>query len=611
MSGPSHELRCAGRWVCVLDRRDGSAELEVLPEAGRPAPATAHAGGIVVVFDGHLTDREPIASADPAADDANAILDAYRRLGEGILGRLSGAFALVIWDAFEQRLLCARDPVGIHPLLYAETGTSLAVAAFVEPLLRLPDTSPRVDPVAATLKILGLPLGPEETFFTSARRVPPGHALEASRSGTRLFRYWDPGEPGSEDGLTQEEAAEGFDALLRQAVERCVGGRPAAVFVSGGIDSAAVAAMAAEVCGDRRLPPPLGVSLVIEHPDLDELAKQRAVAGDLRLELLPTSIERAVGPRGLLCAALDVSSSGSAGPADIVQPVYDFLTHEGLSRGRETFLNGQGGDEWLLPQPVYGVDRLRALDLPALYRLWHAWYDYLPFESNASFARHSMWTWGARPVVRAVALRGARSAPRVRGLLAQRFLEKLPAWLAPDPSLRRDIVERGLFAAPRVPFGELYRTSLRAMLDCPDRPGTTEEAFATARRIGARTLMPLLDADLVRFLYRLPPDLLVHGGHAKALARHVVAPRAPTFAASWPRTANGDRYFRALIGRETPRAWREAGGTPLLADLGIVDEPTVTRLVNDGSSPRWLWPATNVDAWLRSCLRVEPVTICS
>lgn len=604
----SDELRSAGRWACVLDRRAAAPAFEVVPEAGRPAPATARAGLVVVVFDGHLTEPEVIAPPGAAAEDATAILDAYRRLGEGILGRLSGTFSLVVWDAEAERLLCARDPIGIHPLLYAESGTSLAVGPFVEPLLRRAETPPPVDPVAATFTILGLPLGPEETVFTSVRRLPPGHALEASRSGTRVFRYWDPGEPGSEEGLTPDDAAEQFHVLLRQAVGRCVADRPAAVFVSGGIDSSAIAAVAAEVSGERRLPPPFGLSLVIEHPALDERAKQRAVAGDLGMELLSASIEQAVGRRGLLRATLDVSRAGSAGPADILQPIFDFLSHEGLSRGRETFLNGQGGDEWLLPLPVYGVDRLRALDLPALYRLWHAWYDYLPFGSNASFARHSLWTWGARPFVRAAALRGARSAPRVRELLAQRFLEKLPAWLAPDPALRRDIVERALFAAPRVPFAELYRTSRRALLDRPDRPGITEEAFATRRRTGARILMPLLDTDLVRFLYRLPPELLLDGGHAKALARHVVAPRVPTFGAGWPRTVTGDRYFRPLIERETPQAWHEAGGTPLLADLGIVDESTVTRLVHDGSSPRWLWPTTNVDAWLRSCVGVEPVS---
>ena len=612
MSEPLSKWLPVGRWVCVLDRRGGSTEFEVIPEVRRPSPATARAGSIVVVFDGRLTDRRELlaspGAASTSADDAHAILDAYCRLGERVLSRLSGTFVLVVWDGERDTLLCVRDPIGIHPLLYTQAGRSFAVAPFVEPLLRRPDMPPRVDPVAATFKILGLPLGPEETLFTSVRRVPPGHALEASPAGMRLFRYWDPGEPGSEEGLTPREAAERFDVLARQAVGRCIESGPTAVYVSGGIDSAAVAAVAAELSGERRLSPPLGLSLVIKHPDLDEESKQQAVAGDLGMELLPASIDQAVGSGGLLRATLEVSMSGSAGPADILQPIFDFLSHKGLRRGRGTFLNGQGGDEWLLPPHLYGADRLRALDLPALYRLWHAWYDYLPFRSNASFARHSLWTWGARPFVRAAVLRAGRSESSVRDLLARRFLERLPAWLAPDAALRRDIVERALFAVPRLPCSDLYRTSRRALLDSPDRPGMTEEAFATQRRIGARILMPFLDADVVRFLYRLPPDLLVHGGHAKALARHVVAQRVPTFGASWPRTVTGDSYFRALIERETPRAWREAGGTPYLADLGIVDESSVRRLVREGSSPSWLWPATNVDAWLRSCLGAEPIS---
>lgn len=565
----------------------------------------ARAGPIAVVFDGTLTDRHELVAlssdASAPADDAKVILEAYRRVGEGLLSRISGAFALVLWDSEKGRLLCARDPIGIHPLYYTDDGSTLAVASFVEPLLRHLAGNPSVDPVAATMRILGLPLRPEQTPFAAVQRVLPGHALDVSPTGTRLFRYWDPGEPGSEEGLTPNEAAERFEALLRQAVDRCVGTDAAAVYLSGGIDSASVAAVTTEVTSEKQLSPPLGLSLVVEHRDLDEASNQRAVVADLAMELVPTSIEEAVGSGRLLRATLEVSASGSAGPADIIQPIYDFLAREGIRRGRGAFLSGQGGDEWLLPSRVYGADCLRTFDLPALYRLWQACYHYLPFQSNASFARQALWTWGAQPLVRAAALHAGRSVARVRDLLARRVLERFPSWLAPNAALRQEIVERVLSAdAPDSSVAVSYRNGRRALLDRPDRPGITEEAFATRQRLGVRTLMPLLDADVVRFLYRLPPDLLVNGGRAKALARDVVAKRLPSFGQGWPRTVSGDRYYGRLIEQEAPLAWRDAGGTPFLAELGVVDESELERLVQLESSPRGIWSATNMDVWLRS-----------
>lgn len=599
-----------GGWICVVERSRGVAGLELRPEDGRPSPLIARTGSVTVVFDGHLTNRHGLLDSrdDASVNDAELILDAYRRLGDGFLSRVSGAFAVVVWDADKDRLLCVRDPIGIHPLVYSADGGTLLMASSVEVLLRQSSVTPQVDAVATALSVLGVPLRLGQTLFGAVQRVPPGHVLEVTSAGSRVHRYWDPGEPGGEKGLTPHEAATQFDALLRQAADRCLEAGPIGIYLSGGIDSATVAAATAERSSARELPPPVGLALMVEHPDLDEEPNQRAIAADLDLELIPVSIDEAVGPGRLLRATLEVSRSGSAGPAGFIQPIYDFLARAAISRGRETIVNGQGGDEWLLPTHLYAADRLRALDLPALYRVWHAWYHYLPFRSNLSSARLFLWTWGARPLVRA-AVHAGPSAGRVRDRRARALRARMPSWLAPDAALQHELVERALAAVPEVPASELYRASRRQLLDRPDRPGLTEEAFATRRRLGVRTLMPLLDADLVRFLYRLPPDLLLHNGRAKALSREVVARHLPSFGRGWPRTVSGHTFYPHLVQRELPLAWRDAGGTPCLAQLGVVDESKVARLIETGASTPEsgsIWSATNLDVWLRSQLEGIP-----
>jgi len=601
-----------GRWICVLRRDRTPAELELVPEDGWPAPAMASAGAVTVVFDGSLAERRELevavgaGSAPPS--DVELVHAAYTRLGTNVLGLLSGAFALVLWDAAAGRLLCARDPVGIHPLLYAANMATTVVGSFLEPILRHADVSTDIDRVAVAARVIEYPPRPDETLFAAVRRVPPGHALDVSATGLRVFRYWDPGEPGDERGLTMSDAVDRFESLLNSAVDRSLAGGPAAVFLSGGIDSALVASVATQASLNRRLPGPLALALLVDAPDVDESANQRRITSDLDLELVSASLHDATGDAGLLRATLGVSASGSAGPADIIQPIYDHLGREGLRRGRSTVLNGQGGDEWLLPPPLYAADRLRTLDLRGAWRLWHAWYHHYPRRSRMSTARLYLWTWGARAFAREAALRLEASSSRLARRSARHALDRIPGWLAPDAALRRDLTERMLAARERSgPLGELVRTARRGLLDRPDRTGVTDEAFTLRRRVGIRLDMPLLDGELLRFLHRLPPDLLVHDGKAKALGQAVVAERLPSFGDTWPRTVSGDRFYRGLVNRESAAAWRHAGGTPFLAETGIVDAAELGRRVDSEPSPAWLWPATNVDVWLRASLGYAPL----
>ena len=141
--GSASSNRVAAREGSSFSRRRAGSRRR----SSRPARFT-------VVLDGSLTGRDrleaELGGAAATTDDATLILDGYRRFGDRVSSRVSGTFALVIWDAEQDRLLCARDPIGIHPVLYARTGSTLAVASFVEPLLRHLGVHPRVDPVRTT-----------------------------------------------------------------------------------------------------------------------------------------------------------------------------------------------------------------------------------------------------------------------------------------------------------------------------------------------------------------------------------------------------------------------------------------------------------------------------
>lgn len=209
--------------------------------------------------------------------DTEVIVHAYEEYGERFVERLNGQFALALWDVRRQRLVLARDRVGVRPLFYMAGRGSLLFASEIKAILA-------VAPEAATLDELGLAqiftfwatVGPR-TAFKGIRSLPPGHLLVVERGAERLERYWDwtfPQGSGRKD-LSLEEAAESLRALLLDAVRlQLRSDVPVGIYLSGGLDSCGVAALTAETGAENLRT----FSITFEDPEFDESDHQRAMA---------------------------------------------------------------------------------------------------------------------------------------------------------------------------------------------------------------------------------------------------------------------------------------------------------------------------------------------
>ncbi|HEY7887630.1 MAG TPA: asparagine synthase (glutamine-hydrolyzing) [Steroidobacteraceae bacterium] len=211
--------------------------------------------------------------------DTEVIVHAYEEYGDRFVERLSGQFAIALWDVRRQRLLIARDRVGIRPLFYARIGGHLLFASEVKAILA-------VAPAAATLDERGLAqvftfwgtVG-HRTVFKGIRNLPPGHVLVVENGTERLERYWDwsfPQGAGRMD-LGMDEAAEMLYALLTDVVRQQLRSDvPVGAYLSGGLDSSGIAALARETVGTLQT-----FSLTFEDPEFDESGYQRQMAEHL------------------------------------------------------------------------------------------------------------------------------------------------------------------------------------------------------------------------------------------------------------------------------------------------------------------------------------------
>ena len=202
---------------------------------------------------------------------------AYAREGEAALSRLRGSFVVAIVDGARGRAMLARDPMGSHPLFYAEAGGVLASCSPRHPgdcLIGLVcHASSMVRP--PIISVTRWP-DPHETFFKAVRRVPAGTRAVLSKGRLQFDRYWHPAPVGRPlQWLTPEEAS-GFDDVFDRAVKRCLNYGQVGIFLSGGLDSISVGAVAGRLRPRKRAKPATCVVTRISGP---RMQRARASGG--------------------------------------------------------------------------------------------------------------------------------------------------------------------------------------------------------------------------------------------------------------------------------------------------------------------------------------------
>lgn len=587
-------------------------------EINRVPPLCAAQANCSVIFDGVLFNQEDLQDklrdfqAPAAANEAELVLKAYLRWGEDFLQRLRGSFALIIWDGAQEVLLCLRDPLGSHPLFYAQSGNDLLLSPSIEELLRQPRVSNALNRSALVDHFVDRYPRLEETCYEAVSRVPPGHVLRVAGKERRSFRYWDPAPDGKVQWLTAEEV-EGFDELLDRAVSRCLSFGSAGIFLSGGLDSVTVAAVATELCRTRGLRKPWALSLIFPDPLSNEEVVQRGVASQLGLPQVVKPFFEATGTNGLLGPALSLSSSLSCPLMNTWLPAYYQLALEGKKRGCQAILTGGGGDEWLGLSPLLAADLLRDFDFASLYKLWQSMRRSLR-RSSVALGWNLLWKFGAQqivlPPVHKFVKETAPWALKLRRRLSPRPAPwEAPKWLAPGSELRGEFNRRREeeHVNKQQSSDSHYIQDIRPALDHPVVSRELEEMFEVYQKAGVRMLQPFCDADLVDMLYRTPPFLLIQDGRSKGLVRSSMARRFPNLGFGGQRKVEATSFYASLVYKDGQNIWEQLRGATALSDLGIVDgailNGTIETLLDrrrDGSAAHRVWSTLNLETWARA-----------
>ncbi len=367
-----------GGWGVMLDFRR-LAILDLSPAGAQPMvdPVTGH----VIVFNGEiynyvelrrrLTDE---GQTFQSTGDTAVMLRALAVHGREAVASLRGMFAFGLWDAGRRRLLLARDPLGIKPLYLVRNrdpaaGWSLAFASEVRALLAsgLLGT-PRLEPGAVASTVWnGFVVGPE-TAVAGVELVAPGRMLEFDGRGAELLSedFWTIAEDRRDGPMDEETLAGVLEEGLRLHLASDV---PLAVFLSGGVDSSAVANLA-----QRANRAPIHTfTLAFEEQELNEGPVARRIA-----QAIGTQHQEVVLTEGHFVDRLEAALDS------LDQPTFDglnsyYMSHAIRAAGFTVALVGTGGDELF-----GGYSSFR--DLPTLYR-WSRAFRWIPRSLPVAAAR--------------------------------------------------------------------------------------------------------------------------------------------------------------------------------------------------------------------------------
>ena len=472
-------------------------------------------GTRTVLLSGRLHNlRELGAELDePGAGPERMLALGAERWGADLVGRLRGAFVLVVWDGAAESGFLAVDQLGVGGLFLVETRGALAFATEVPPLLRLLPRRPEPDPDALVRWIAAGDAAPDATLFRGIRRLEGGHVVRLEHGEARTSRYWAP-RYVAPSPIGRAEAAAELRTALTRSVHACVGdGGATGVQLSGGLDSSIVAALASG------LEPPAtrltAYSLVHpEHPEIDESAQIDLVTSFLGMpgDRLP------VGSWSALTAALEYQLEWELPTSSSLVAFNLPLLRRAAGDGVLVLLDGEGGDELLGCSEYLLADRLRRGDLRSAIALARR----LP-GVGASPSPGLLWA-----VLREFALKGA--APHAFHAALRRAFgthRYSASWLRPETA-RRSLELRDEWAWKTLD-GPRWWSYLADLLTAGRvRLGAYDLLRRRAAVAGLTNTHPLLEnLDLVQLVLRLPPELALDATLTRPLAREAVAGLLP------------------------------------------------------------------------------------
>ncbi|MEP7456477.1 asparagine synthase (glutamine-hydrolyzing) [Phyllobacterium sp. SB3] len=561
----------------------GHMRLSIVGLGDGQQPMTSASGDLVISYNGEVFNyielRDDLIAQGHhfrTSSDTEVILHLYEEMGPDCVTKLNGDFAFAIWDKKRRRMMLARDRMGVRPLFYTWQNGVLFFASEAKSLLTVPGIEAEVDVYALDqLFTLWAPISPR-TIFKNILELQPAHLMLVEDQRSRTSPYWQlqyPQGQGTTQNRSENEVEEELLHLLTDATRiRLRADVPVGSYLSGGLDSSAVSAIAAKIVPNRLRT----FSIRFESAEHDETAFQMQM-----VEALGTNHS------ALTCSGSDISNIFPAVVAHTERPILRtapaplyLLSRLAKSEGYKVVLTGEGADEIFAGYDIFREAKVRRFCAtrpnsrirPHLFRRLYPYLTGLQQQSPEYLAAF----FGTDVDKLGDPLHSHR--PRFRGTAAAKmfFSSELRAALKGYDAT--DDLASGL---PKdygrwhpLHQAQYLETSLLLpgyILNCQS------DRMAMAHGLEGR--FPFLDHRLVEFASRIPTGMKLKGLAEKHILKRAVRDLVPETIAARPKQPYRAPDSRSFMAGAIPDYVQESMSASAVSDTGLFNPVAVEKLL--------------------------------
>jgi len=590
----------------------GFRRLSIIDVAGGHQPLTNEDQSLHLVFNGEIYNHaalrfslEQRGHKFRTHSDGEVILHLYEEKGPSLVADLNGIFAFALWNPRTEEMVLARDHHGVKPLYYSERGGELTFASEIKSMVASGRVSKEIDPEAVAQYLVYQAVPAPLSILRDVRALPPGRVLVHRRGDTSTRTYWTPPREVDEPVTSVEQAKSITLGGLRTAVKRqMMSERPLGVFLSGGVDSSALVALASEFVSHPLKTFSVGFvgadeEMLTEWPWARQVAERYGT--DHHEFVLTESMFREALPHAF--SAMDQPTSDAINSYWVSCAAAQHVTVALSGTGSDELLLGYGRDASLLRHHQQG-SALGALP--------------------ASYVRRIAGMLGKVPAGQLwPSVAGLAESVRAFALLDEQYLS--PSGFAIYTPAQRDSV---LSASLRSAVGLARGAADFLAADVPpdlQKPGDwllrleqrgylstvllrDIDAMSMAHSLEVR--VPFLDPEYGAQLARIPWQMKYRDGVGKWILKQSLKP-----------LLSDEILFREKMGFGLPYAvWMRRSLEPMVRDLlsadrttrrGVFDPVATTQLVDrffggDDSIWRLVWTLLVFEGWATEVLDVQP-----
>lgn len=576
----------------------GHRRLSIIDLAAGAQPMSNEDGNVWITYNGEIFNHAELRPNLERAGhryqthcDTETILHAYEQYGSGCVSQFRGMFAFALWNKETRTLFCARDRLGIKPFYYYWDGYLFAFASEIKALLEHPAISPNFEESLLAEYLAFGYSSDERTLFSKIRKLMPGHWLILTPAGLQVQPYWnipasDAQRPRASDLEWIRECRNRLEETVRM---RLMSDVPLGMFLSGGVDSSAIAALMKRMVSG----PVKTFAVGYREAEFSELAYAAEVS-----RAIGTDHHEVVIGREDFFNALPRLIWHEDEPIVWPSSISLYFVSKLAAKQVKVVLTGEGSDELFAGYGRYHFYRLN--------RRWLEWYKLLP-QACRRFIRSEIAT---SSFLSATVRRKLQHSFLGQGEdLETLYLDNFYSAFSGDEQL-------SLLASPNGAQASAYDSFLRYWNSRQNEPLLSRMLYSDQKTYLVELLMkqdqmsmacsiesrvPFLDHPFVEFAARVPEDLKIRRGMGKYVFKRAVEdllPRDiiyrkkmgfPTPLRQWLREPNAGQLFALIRDRE--------GLLASYLDFRVLDGLLERHQAGQVDATDRIWRLLNLQIW--------------